>query len=194
MIRLAVLGIEYELGLNRVFHDDGFVEDVLAHRRKLDGLYGCLGDEKIYQGQKFSGEHAFRKEWLPNGAVVVHNHIYYVNHGFSPSNINTRGHEETHAAEFDGVLHLLAERILEEQGVRIDFRAIDEKEVGAEIGGIFALYRWGFYPELLINRPERPVESYFDAARKLYEQSRIPRKTIFVPGKPAIALEQKLNF
>lgn len=197
---LRVVGLEYDLPENRRFHDIGYVPSVIKQRRKIDATYGCLGKENTYRGPIYSGEHAWREQRLPSGLIVIHNFIYYMEHAFLPSDIQTRAHEEGHVADFDKKLHLIDEKILDEERVRVNLGSVDgigwsdEKraDVKADIVGIFAVENRGFHPSVLRGRPERPLDEYFDEALRIYDAGRLPERFFSFPLKPVMGLEQRL--
>lgn len=98
-------------------------------------------------------------------------HIFYIDHRHEPTNLFMRAHEETHVLYELGRLDILADRLLAGQGVRISFDEIDEEEVIAELGGIYALGRAGLRPGSIMRRHK--TGRYFGRAMRLYEQSRL---------------------
>jgi len=172
--KLEILGLEFSIGLFRVYHDDGFVKSLIKHTTKLDKRYN-FPDKRYYEAlvnKPLLGMHITRFD----GYKHQHEHIYYLDKGFTPFNIFIRGHEEMHVVEDNCQLDLLSDKILEEQKVRINFGEVDDEEIRANLGGIYAMYARGMHPDLLNNCY---YEGRFEAAKQLYEQSRLPERTIF---------------
>ncbi len=206
---LEILGLTVPTPLLHVYHDDGFVDSVVEHVKKLDKKYriqtldivvdnltklyrkyipepitlerleretqGKINDFRIRESDNVAGS-----EW--RGLYVkfvdllkVHHYIFYRKDNFLPIEVRVRAHEETHVLEYFKGLDLLSDKILKEQNVKINFRQIDDKEVRADIGSIYALFSRNVHPNIvkdkLLRRGYR--DKGFESALSLYEQSRI---------------------
>ncbi|MBI2138426.1 hypothetical protein HYU13_02470 [Candidatus Woesearchaeota archaeon] len=133
------------------FHDYGFVESIVEHRRKIyQQINGTLeGIEKLSSpdDKKRTGEYFFFFE-----AGMKHGVSYYLKKD-DMSNIGNRAHEETHALHDAGRLDILEGR-LRNFGVFIGVSGFKpfsdctafEQELAANIGKIYALFINGINP------------------------------------------------
>ena len=172
--KFDMLGLEFSIGLFKAYHDDGFVNDVARHLAEIDRKYGNHsygGESWLRDNNGPLGAHVMRK-----GIIRTHSHICYVDTGLPSFNVAIRGHEETHAVESYDKLDLLARKVLEEQRVRINFEDVDDEEIRAWLGGIFAVYTQGMNLKGLEDIHFRD----FHKARRIFENSRLPSKTIHV--------------
>ncbi|MEK6820242.1 MAG: hypothetical protein AABX71_00850 [Nanoarchaeota archaeon] len=147
-IDLKVLGIKFQ-SENYCFRDDGFVEDIHAHARKVNQEFGddpASYDLEVSLNEKLplvGGLTRVRNASQPIPVIIC----YY--HQDSPlKEIFVRGHEETHALQEMGRLHLLQERLVALR-LKIDIGAYSDNELIADIGGLYAVIKHGF-PSLLI--------------------------------------------
>lgn len=176
--RLKILGIDAKLGQNESYHDDGFVSCLMVQTQILCGTYPC---ESNFQNQLFIE----RKNKTASGVYLPlatpigwEHHIYYRDRSREAGNLSTRAHEETHVLQELNGLGILAQKLLENQRVLIDFDSIDNREVVADLGAVYALVQCGFKLET-VRRMYR-VKKNFDVARRMYKQSMLPRKRVFV--------------
>jgi hypothetical protein len=162
--RLKVLGIKAPIG-HRVYHDDGYVASIEVHTRRINEIYGSggLSSNGNFQGH-ILGRHSTRGR---------HHHIFYLRQPTREANAVVRAHEETHMLDSADGLDLLAERLLDRQGVRINFKEIDDREVRAQLGALYALQLRGISPDMLFGK-------YAAKARRLYEQSRCSKEKISI--------------
>jgi len=174
--KMEILELDFPIGLLSRYHDEGYVKSVFERSKQLDIKYGFFRDETGYVERPdiHTLGHTYEKIDLFKTQV----HIYYLRQISRPNDVATRGHEETHAVESFGnkKLDLLAAKILEEQRVRLNFQEVDEEEVRADLGGISAVYARGMHVDLIVK-----ISPYFEIAKKLYEQSRLPTRTINTP-------------
>ncbi len=168
--KLEALGIEVPLGLNTYYHDDGFVRSIDRHLYDLAERYQYTSLElpELVGGQIARGACSL----IYDSNFRRHRHIYYIDSGFEPLNLEVRAHEETHALEDLGALDLLATKILDEQKVKINFNDIRDSEVRAHIGSIYALFANRLHPNRL---NEHFLNLDLEIAMVLYEQSRLPK-------------------
>lgn len=180
--KLQILGLEFRISPFSTYHDDGYVESVAVHLKQVDRRHAIYRDRLYYAALERKRLHGYcLQERLLNLVPPIltrHVTIWYLDMGFLPLNVLVRGHEETHALEGFKRLDLLADKMLEEQKVCINFQEVVEEEVRAELGGIYAIFARGFHPDMVNSDPT----SYFHVARDLYEQSILPEKTIFLPN------------
>jgi len=168
---LKILGITVPIG-NHNYYDDGFIESIIKHSLKLDKKYGVTNLD-------YDISYAF-KEGLSYQLGINH-HIFYLKQPRETGNIRIRAHEETHVLDHLGRLDILEEKLLKEQRIKINFREIDEKEVKAELGSLYALYarrifqleRWLVYSLYGDDNNRR-------TAKRIYKQSKLPRKMSFL--------------
>ena len=165
---LEILGITVPIGHIDKYHDDGFVESITAHVIKLSRFYDFDCSNSIRLDERAVGKCT---EIYPNC------HIFYVKQSTETKNIFVRANEETHALDIFNQLDALAEKLLKEQRIKINFKEIDEDEVRATLGSLYALHARGI--------PQSEIESlckmYGDGdsgtiAKRIYEQSKLPRK------------------
>lgn len=135
---------------SQIFHDDGYVTNIDQHSRdvamkylrdpaKVDALLSTLDLNPQSRHLQF----------IRNDGITIH-HTFYKQHPQPDVNIWRRGHEETHALHAAGELRLL-DQALREHGIPIDLKAAydheksshDDRELVAEVGAIFALYKAG---------------------------------------------------
>jgi hypothetical protein len=176
---LKILNIELPIGANK-YHDDGFVKSMPMHEKKLNRHYGFFAHQR--EAEKNIGLCAsyFKGKGISNFYPVVdHHHIFYLKQSNDVLDILLRAHEETHALDKLGGLDILSEKLLQEQRVKINFKQIDEEEVRAELGAMYALN----------SRKNSVSEKWFaymfsdrdtNAARKIYKQSKLPERKFFL--------------
>ncbi|MCK5449400.1 hypothetical protein KAI32_00885 [Candidatus Pacearchaeota archaeon] len=166
--RFQVLGFTVPSGSYK-YHDDGYVDSILDTIMKVDKLYGLdnsnyNADEYIYAIGKYY-EEGFNL------------HIFYLERSTKKSDIQNRSHEETHVLDYLGQLDALTDRLFEEQGVKINLKEVDDKEVIAQLGSLYALNARGLMPWL-----ERGYKNNtFLKAERIYKQSKQPEKRFFIP-------------
>ena len=165
---LEILGMDVPIGTNQ-YHDDGFVESIMEHSKELSKFYGYSNEycDKILSRGNIIGAHYL---------VAGHHHIFYLKPFTNTETIRIRAHEETHVPDSVGKIGILEERLFEEQGVKINFLEIEEKEIKAELGALYALRSR--------NIPIWRASLFHDnrdwsVAKKIYKQSKVPRKMIF---------------
>ena len=136
--KLEILGIEFPLSKNQEFSDDGFVNSLKDYKIWLLKRYTSYQPEEELNKGEFGTTGTFRV------SANVYYHIAYTNQGDEGRNINTRAHEETHVLNDLGHLDLLTAKILDDLNINLDLSLINlfnEKELIADIGGIYALYK-----------------------------------------------------
>lgn len=152
--KLEILGIEVPLSWLDVFHDDGYVESAEEHHKALIVRYGGIFQLAAY-GPEYFMEDSPGAYVSFDGLLRRHYHIFYERTRYPEFDISCRAHEETHFLEDFGRLDLLADKILKEQGVRVDFDKVPLKQVRAEIGAIYAILARGINPESLVEPAKR---------------------------------------
>ena len=144
---LEILNLKISVGLFNKYYDDGFVKSLKEHQEILFKKYNISGktaDPEL--DKKIVGMHQSFNKFFKQ-----HHRIYYLNTYFTPWNIQIRAHEETHILDNLHFLNLLSEKNFFEQKVKINFKKIDEEEVRAQIGSIYAMFAYGFHPMMLEN-------------------------------------------
>jgi len=161
---LKILGIRVPLGPFDGFYDDGFVKSLNDYSLFLDSFYESnnAGDEP---DKEVRGRYA-----VYNTPLKRNYHIYYLKSDFEPLDMMVRAHEETHALDGLGRLDLLSEKMLREQRVRADFLEIEDKEIIAGLGSIYAMFAHNIQDEFL---KAGPFNENFRAARELYKKLKI---------------------
>lgn len=130
---LEILDIALPLGFN-TFEDLGYVdsiEDTIEMLSKKPFLKRSNNRQLL--GNTFLFEYKFFN--LKNIS------IFYLKLPKKIQNIYVRAHEETHALDILGGLELLEKELRDEQKVKINFKKINDEEVRADIGAIYALYK-----------------------------------------------------
>ena len=168
---LKILGITVPIGIKK-YHDDGFVKSLTAHVIKLSRLYDFECSNYIRVNETAVGKCA---------PIDLNCHIFYIKQSTEKENILVRAHEETHALFAFKGLDALAERLLEEQRIKINFKEIDEEEVIANLGSLYALHARGISQSEI----ELLYKTYGDVdsgitARRIYKQSKLSRKKSFL--------------
>jgi len=162
---LEILGLQVPMEIAEVYHDDGYVESIEEHLKKFKAkdknLRAAVENLDI---TKVGGVY-FR--WTKRFAKI-HHHIVYLRQDSVEEAILIRAHEETHALDAFGGLDLLADKMLNEQGVRINFSEIDDNQTRAHLGAIYALVANGVNLEAVGSRREG-----FGTAKLIYEQARL---------------------
>ncbi len=149
--RFEMLGIEMKLPRNMVYHDDGF-QDPYRYLRELELRYNrttdlpnLSGAEPLVDGRMQSfqkGSEIHVHIWIRDLDSIVE-----FTKKFSPgekfglgyNNVSIRAHEETHTLQTLGGLHLLADRFIEDLGLKVLFDEIVDREVVANLGSVYAL-------------------------------------------------------
>ena len=183
--KLEILGLTVPIGWFHTHHDDGFVDSIQKHIEALAEKYDRWG-------WPFVGKHVIGMYELYYTFFGAHHHIFYLDTSFEIVNISTRAHEETEFLRERGRLSYLADKILAEQNVRINFKEIKNPEVIAEIGSIYALLSRGISfkehekaqlelsSRLKLNDREKVVArnytNYFKIAREIYEKGRLSQR------------------
>ncbi len=149
-----ILGIQCPLTRFQEYHDEGFVPSAPKKILEIEQQYGsCTAARDVLwmiaakiplprAGAPgfYSGIWPFRK---------LHVHVVYEDQGSDPENIFARGHEETHALERFGHLHLLQEKI-EREGFKIQqdmnpvYQGTAYRESRANVGGLYAILWHGY--------------------------------------------------
>lgn len=158
------LDITAFIGNNR-FQDLGYVDSISEKTKEINKKHGSsfeLSDECVV------------------GICIQRgfdHYIFYLNQFIKYDNWGTRGHEETHVLDFLNLLPILEEKLFETQKVKINLKNIDEIEVRANIGGIYAVNQrnFNFFSRILSN-----YNSDFRKAFKIYNQSKLPQKKFFI--------------
>ncbi|OIO61991.1 hypothetical protein COY26_00440 [Candidatus Woesearchaeota archaeon CG_4_10_14_0_2_um_filter_33_10] len=175
---LKILGITLPIGHIDKYHDDGFVESILKHSLKLNKKYGKTNSDCDIKACKRAVGTSYR---VCINHRIFYYHIFYVKQPIESANIFVRAHEETHALNAFEQLDTLAEKLLEEQRVKINFKEIDESEVIANLGSLYALYARGI--------PQSEIEWLYTmygnddsgtTAKRIYKQFELPRKRFFL--------------
>ena len=148
---------------NHKYYDDGFVSSISEATMQINNLYG----------QSNRGYDITRDEYVEGRCCKkgMNHHIFYLKHHFEVADIRIRAHEETHALEQIGGLDYLMDQLYEDKGVEIDFYDVDNIEVRADLGAMYALdlnclSSWRLVLESIF-------DSNFIKARKLYNRSKV---------------------
>lgn len=163
-----VLGFSVPSG-NYKHHDDGYVSSISDATMRVNQLYSL--DNSNYNAD--ADKNVIGKQCIRG----LNSHIFYTKRPTRASDIQNRSHEETHALEFIGQLDALADRLFEEQGVKINLKEIDDEEVRAQLGSLYALNARGLSPWRLWLVYENDT---FTTAKKLYKQAKQPKKSFFM--------------
>ncbi len=168
--KFETLGFSVDTGDCR-YHDDGYVRSIHEGVLRLSTIYPDISVGSL-NCHDLEGLHYV-------DSSEGNSHIFYLKYWSRPADIRLRAHEETHALRFFGQLDVLSDRLLQEQRVRIDLGGIDESEVIAELGALYALNSrgfgtWRFLYDSLFSRD-------FMDARRLYNKSRKPSKFVSFP-------------
>ena len=165
---LAALNLTVPIGLFRVYHDDGYVDSIQEHAEKLMAKYhmtdmGAPPAEDF--GPSCAGRHTSHQTMF-----AIHHHIYYKKSDSDVEDIMIRAHEETHFLDDSKKLDYLVKEIMENHGIKIDFKSISESEVRAYIGSIYALLSRG----IILDKPQKDLinpkyRTHFIEARRLFE-------------------------
>lgn len=158
-----VLGIKIPSGRYN-YHDEGYVSSI---REAVGNLCLRKGEETPNISKDALGFYA---------GLGLDVHIFYVKRPTIPLDIQNRAHEETHAVDYIGGLDVLSAAILENQRVRINLKEVDDEDVRAQLGSLYALYSRGISPRKL---GRYLTDTRLTKARKIWNQSREPRRTFF---------------
>jgi hypothetical protein len=170
IVHLNALDLDVSIPKTINFYDDGFVDDLGAHQYYVAWKYSY----------HFPSIDSFSSDSSTAGHILYtpdfrNFHIVYLKNSFCP--IKTRGHEETHFLHAIKRLPVLSQRILQRQGVEIDFNEVKEsiqnvkvrREVIAEMGAIFCYYPhvgWGSVEKFVDSKSPRSL--YFSEAYNRY--------------------------
>ena len=178
---LEILGITVPMGIAK-YYDDGFVESILKHTLELNKKYNISDSD--YNIKLEEGVKGMCYSSIGINHYAMSHHIFYVKQPIEPGNILVRAHEESHVATHSYKrkgLDVLAKRLLKKQRVKINLKEIDENEVIANLGSLYALHARGIPQweiELLYTIYGEPGSR--TTAKKIYEQSKLPRKKFFL--------------
>ena len=145
------------------YHDEGYVESV---RDAVKQLYQKYGEDSPQVTKDVTGFYAGR------GLDI---HILYSRKPTKPLDIQNRAHEETHAIDYIKGLDFLSDKMLE-QNVRINLKEVDDEEVRAQLGSLYALHKHGFSVRQL-GAYRRDVR--LQKAIKIWRQSEFPKRRWF---------------
>ena len=161
-IQFQALGITVPVG-RFIYHDDGYVNSIPD---AVDRLYRGIGEEPPYIEKDTLGFYA---------GLGLDIHILYIRRPTPSLDIQNRAHEELYAAEYVGALDFVSDKMLE-QGVRINLKEVNDKEVRAQLGSLYALHRAGFSVRQL-GAYRRDVR--LQKAIKIWRQSEVPKRRSF---------------
>jgi hypothetical protein len=145
------------------YHDEGYVASIPE----------AVG--KLYTGTREE------PPTVPKGATGFYAglgldvHIFYLQKPTLPLDIQNRAHEETHAADYIGGLDFVSDKMLEQQ-VRINLKEIDDEEVRAQLGSLYALHKRGFFTRQL---GKYRADVRLAKAIKIWKQSEFPKRKWF---------------
>ncbi len=160
-ISLSRLGIEFETD-DYFFRDDGYVDDIHEHSRKV---YEEFGDNP----NSYDLQILAREGKLPQASgKTMNNHtlspspiiIFYLRCKTPLKQIFVIGHEETHVLSTAYRIDLLKEEF-SKMGLNIDFGPYfgldeyEEEELIADIGGLYAAIKQGFSTEEILSFLEK---------------------------------------
>ena len=152
MVLFEALQVRLGLGLLHIFSDDGIVDSIEDHHRKLLSL-DCV-EVNPHRDKRYDSYRGYcysRKR----GILRRHN-IFYIQKPRIEM-LKTRAHEETHVIVNSGKFDRLLRRISDFYGRKFkssDFDITEQKigesdEVRADFGAIYALSRRGLDPAIL---------------------------------------------
>jgi hypothetical protein len=155
------------------FHDDGYVSSITDATMRVNELYNL--DNSNYDAsadKNVIGRHCKRG---------LNSHIFYFQRPTRASDVQNRSHEETHVLEHIGQLDALTDRLSEEQNVKINLKDVDDEEVRAQLGSLYALNARGFGGMWALWKLKSAYENdTFTTAKTIYEQAKQPKKRFFV--------------
>ena len=173
IVHLNALDLDVFVPEEISFHDDGFVDDLGAHEYFINWRYrGNFPPIESFSTSENNKGH------ILYSAHFKCFHIAYLNSSSHP--LHTRVHEETHFLHAVKRLPILSQRIMQRQGVEIDFDKIkgeiedpeERRETFAEIGGVFAQYqRIGWQGVCDFYASRLPRSEFFDDAFKIYSRA-----------------------
>lgn len=171
---LEILGIDISIGEYN-YQDIGFVDSLIECTKDINKKHG-LGDKLVGSASDLSYEGFSIKNLGKHCQRGKNHYIFYIKQPNFKADIRIRAHEETHILDSFNQIEILADKLLKHQGIKIDFKEINQREIRAELGAIYALYSRGISPWRLW--PYYSGEDW-SIANKIYKQSKIPRKTYF---------------
>jgi hypothetical protein len=175
------IGIEVPLKPNEFYYNDGCVESVEEHRKKVCSLYGANYHGLEKEGRVVGLCQVIKKWNSPKHRLEKHIRIYYENFGNDDFIFYTGVHEQVHALDFLGRMDLLAKKIEEEFGIKINFSQIENREVKAHIGAIYFFLKETDDPNRLPVK-KHGVEDYVEALY-IWKNSKLPEYKESCPWK-----------
>ena len=190
-VELETLGLRLPRSAKHILYDDGFVNSIDARMKRLKRRYSDPAESKAEseaeskEDTSTAGMHyqapvkVITKGNIGNWKVTLKtsatvNHIFYEMPEYKDEAFNemvaiaVRAHEETHIAQTWGALGRLEKLIRKEQDKKIDLRGIDDDEVIAEVGAIYALRKNGYSMDD-VERLSPISLPYFSEALALYQ-------------------------
>jgi hypothetical protein len=169
-IVLPGLGLETRLEPSHYFRDDGIVESLRKHFRKISEEFECPAiEEKCTSnnslfslgGESLQLESTSKKIAGFEKAAI----LFIKDHGYI-ENIFVKGHESTHALIFFGKQKEFTNYV-HSQGFRLDpFKVFDHEEHIADIGGLVSLHRRGKDDYYRMPVPRFVLEAFLDSRNK----------------------------
>ncbi|MCK5450065.1 hypothetical protein KAI32_04310 [Candidatus Pacearchaeota archaeon] len=176
VLRLTVPSGQYK------YTDEGYVDSISDETLRLSNLYGMnilnynKNRDKTVIGKKFQSGLNIHIFYLDQGLTRRNVRLRGYEEIHARRNIRLRGHEETHALEGMEGLDYLTDALRQNQNVKINLKEVDEEEIRAELGALYALNLRGLAPGDLSSLV---YDKDFTKARELYKQSKQPQKRSF---------------
>tara|TARA_Y100000310_G_scaffold276920_1_gene294415 strand:+ start:610 stop:1128 length:519 start_codon:yes stop_codon:yes gene_type:complete len=168
-IHFEILGITVP-SEGHYFYDKGYVNSISDATMEINALYGFDNSDYNNDADKdVIGRHCQR--------LLFDHYIIYLDQFYAMDNIRLRAHEETHALEGMGQLDVLTDRLLEEQNVKINFKEIDDGEIRAELGALYALHARGISSWKIWLMC---IDDLLETTTKIYKQSKQSQKRFFI--------------
>lgn len=181
-VHFEILNLDALVDSNLLYFDDGFVDSLAKHYLELCKMYERLPDRSIVtqlsnpniQGNTWEcifNPFKHQYTFLSSSMCEKHIRIWY-KHLLEHKAILTRAHEESHALQFMGQLHLIEKKLAERYNLALDLGSLD-CEVSAEVGGIYALL------ERKIDPKGFQVNGNYEKALKLFPKKAYARRSWF---------------
>ena len=152
-----------------IYHDDGYVDSITDATKRINELYGFDNSYyNMFEDIGVIGRHC---------KIGFNSHIFYLRRPTIALDIQNRSHEETHALSSIGQLDVLTDMLLEEQGVKINLKEVDDEEVRAQLGSLYALNA-RYPPDVISKLPYGNIT--FSIAQTMYKQAKQPMRRFFV--------------
>lgn len=194
-----ILDFKIPIGINE-YYDLGYVNSIEEGYHKVSSQHNIRPSYSEEEGYITSGLcHTIGS----NRSEKKKAYIYYLDPHITDitnndkilseySTIITRSHEETHAAQYFGKIAYLSEALIEKQKIKINLENIEDEEIIARIGVIYALKKLQTEKHpyidkyILENFTEDIIQiksesnTLFNQALQIYTKSKIPKRKYFI--------------